>query len=614
MATVKTVNIEVNTKKGQKEAKDLEKSIGDVNKEVKNTSESSAELTGRLDNVTGGAISKFKGLKGGLKSVINSFKSLKVAIIGTGIGALLIAVVALGQAFTRSEEGQNKFSKILAIIGSVIDNLLDVLADLGENIISVFENPQQALKDFTKLIKENIVNRFEGLLELIPKLGEAVTLLFDGKFSAAGKVAADAVGKVTLGVDSVTDSVSGAIDKVKEFGKEVAKDGAAAGRIADKRAKADKLARDLTVQRAEADRKIAELREKAADKENVTAAERIKLLKEAGAISEGLANKETEVARLRLEAKTAENALAKSTKEDLDEEAQLKADLINKETQRLKLQKALTAEVTTALREEAAETKAAEAAKKAERDKAKKAETDRLNAIQKIRDDFAAKIKEQEAETELQKLALEEEKKLAELDRLDATEEQKFEILKYYAGLRTDLEAKENKKKEDLDKLRKQQILQDAMNTFKQIATIAGEDSKIGKAYALASATISGIEGVQNAYTTAQDSPITAVFPPYPVIQAGLAAAVAAKNIAAIKKTDPTGKGATGSITASGGSGGGGAQVQAPSFNIVGASDTNQLADAIGGQTQQPVQAFVVANDVTTAQSLENNIVEGATL
>tara|TARA_Y100000114_G_scaffold157071_1_gene186917 strand:- start:13 stop:1794 length:1782 start_codon:yes stop_codon:yes gene_type:complete len=71
-----------------------------------------------------------------------------------------------------------------------------------------------------------------------------------------------------------------------------------------------------------------------------------------------------------------------------------------------------------------------------------------------------------------------------------------------------------------------------------------------------------------------------------------------------------------------GGGGGGGASIstpsapasQPPSFNIVGASDTNQLADAIGGQTQQPVQAFVVANDVTTAQSLENNIVEGATL
>ena len=53
---------------------------------------------------------------------------------------------------------------------------------------------------------------------------------------------------------------------------------------------------------------------------------------------------------------------------------------------------------------------------------------------------------------------------------------------------------------------------------------------------------------------------------------------------------------------------------QPPQFNIVGATETSQLAEAIGEQTQQPVQAFVVANDVTTAQSLENNIVEGATL
>jgi hypothetical protein len=53
---------------------------------------------------------------------------------------------------------------------------------------------------------------------------------------------------------------------------------------------------------------------------------------------------------------------------------------------------------------------------------------------------------------------------------------------------------------------------------------------------------------------------------------------------------------------------------QPPSFNIVGATETSQLAEAVGSQTQQPIQAYVVANDVTTAQSLENNIVEGATL
>jgi hypothetical protein len=609
MAVEKTINLNVNTKGAQKNVKDLENAVEGVNKEVKDTGASTEAMSGTLDKATGGAITKFKGLKGGLSSVIKSFKSLRVAIIGTGIGALLIAVVALGQAFTRSEEGQNKFAKILGIIGSVVGNLLDLLADLGENIISAFENPKQALKDFTKLIKENIVNRFEGLLELFPKLGKAISLLFKGEFSAAGKVAADAVGKVTLGVDSVTDSVGNAVDAVKEFGKEVADDAAKAAKIADQRAKAEKMARALVIERAEAERKIAEIREKAADKENFTAEERIELLKEAGAISEDLANKETEVARIRLQAKQLENALTKSNKDDLDEEAQLKADLINKETQRLKLQKALTAEVTTATREASAEAKAAAAEQKAIEDKKTAEEKTRLDAIQKIRDDFKAKQKEKEAEEEIEKLALEEEKKISELDKLNASEEQKLEVYKYYAGLRTDLEEKENKKKADIEKLRKQQILNDASNTFNQIAQLAGKDSKVGKAMAIASATISGVQGVQNAYTTAQKSPITTFFPAYPVVQAALAGAVAAKNIAAIKSVDSSGKGGGSAPTTTSG-----AASQPPSFNIVGATETSQLAEAVGSQTQQPVQAYVVANDVTTAQSLENNIVEGATL
>ena len=51
-----------------------------------------------------------------------------------------------------------------------------------------------------------------------------------------------------------------------------------------------------------------------------------------------------------------------------------------------------------------------------------------------------------------------------------------------------------------------------------------------------------------------------------------------------------------------------------PAFNVVGASDTNQLADAIGSQSKEPVKAYVVANDVSTAQSMDRNIVEGASI
>ena len=72
-----------------------------------------------------------------------------------------------------------------------------------------------------------------------------------------------------------------------------------------------------------------------------------------------------------------------------------------------------------------------------------------------------------------------------------------------------------------------------------------------------------------------------------------------------------------------GGGGGGGGGLgggsesnvpQAPAFNVVGASGETQLADAIGSQTQRPARAYVVSNDVTTAQELDRNIIEGASI
>ena len=148
-----------------------------------------------------------------------------------------------------------------------------------------------------------------------------------------------------------------------------------------------------------------------------------------------------------------------------------------------------------------------------------------------------------------------------------------------------------------------------AGNTMALIGEIAGEGSKIGKAMAIGQATISGYQGVQNAFSTASESPITATFPAYPFIQAGLAGAFAAVNIAKIASTKPTGSSGTSGLSsvASGGA-------QAPSFNIVGQGAGSQIASALGDQQQTPVQAYVVSQDITTAQSLENAIISGATL
>ena len=76
------------------------------------------------------------------------------------------------------------------------------------------------------------------------------------------------------------------------------------------------------------------------------------------------------------------------------------------------------------------------------------------------------------------------------------------------------------------------------------------------------------------------------------------------------------GRGSSNIPTGGGGGGGSAPTTESvpPAFNIVGASGTNQLADAIGGQTQQPTKAYVVASDVSTAQELDRNIIEGASI
>ena len=612
MAIEKTINLNVDSKKATKGLNDLEKSIDGVNKEVKETSKSTQAMSGTLDKATGGAVSKFGAFKGAIGSVTTGFKSLRVAIIGTGIGALLIAVTSLGQAFTRSEEGQNKFAKILGVIGSVTGNLLDLLADLGENIISVFENPKQAITDFANLIKDNIVTRFQGLLNLIPNLGKAVEQLFKGNFKEAGKIATDSIGKVVLGVDSVTDSVDNAINSVKEFGKEISDDAAAAAKIADQRANAEKKARDLIVERAESERKIAELREKAVNKDKFTAQERIKFLEEAGRVSDELAAKEVEVAKLRLEAKQTENALTKSNKDDLNEAAQLEASVIQLETQRLNLQKRLSTELLTSRREEAAANKALVDEENKRNEEAAAKEEKRLTDIEKIQEAYRQKQKDKDAQTELEKINLEEERKLAELDRLGATEEQKQSIIDFYNGKRLDNKIALDKAEVEIDKntaKAKQENLAKVGNALSSFSELAGKETAAGKALAIASTLIQTYQSAQSSYASLAGIPV--VGPALGVAAAGAAVFAGFKQIQNIKKTKVPGGGGGGSA---GGGGSVGAAPTPPSFNVVGSSETSVLSDSVASQTKEPVQAYVVSNDVTSAQSLERGIVDGATI
>jgi hypothetical protein len=624
MAEKVVVELEVKSDKGVKGVQKLNKEISNTNKEIKETQDASSQMGSTLDKATGGAVTKFKNLRGALKTAVTGFKSLRVAVIGTGIGALLIAVTSLGQAFTRSEEGQNKFAKILGIIGSVTGNLLDLLADLGEGIISVFENPKQALIDFKNAIVENVQNRITSLIDTFGFLGSAIKKVFSGDFTGAledakksGSSLVDSFTGVKNSIDKATESTKGFIEELKEEAK-------IAGQIADQRAKADKVERKLIVERAKANRDRAELLDKAAQKENFTAQERIAFLEEAARIDEEITNKEIEAARLRLEAKQAENALTKSTKADLDEEANLKARLIDLETQRLTKQKTVSAQIVSAKREEQARLKAIDTEEK-ERIKKEEEETalkqkekqDKEIADAKALSDLKNQIRNAEAVTEEERRLLEIEKttehynKLIELARAQglttvALEEAKTKAL----GKLNQTTSKNEIEWEKLTQKEKSQIITQGLNN---LTSILGEESAAGKAAAIASATISTYQSATDSYKSLSGIPI--IGPALGFAAAGAAIASGVANVKKIASTKtPKGKGSGGSPSISGGGGSAPSVSQPPAFNVVGASDTNQLADAIGGQSQKPVKAFVVSNDVTTAQSMDRNIVDGASI
>tara|TARA_R110002126_G_scaffold13321_3_gene57942 strand:- start:1282 stop:3126 length:1845 start_codon:yes stop_codon:yes gene_type:complete len=613
MGVTKTFTLKFDTKDAEKDLKGLEKSVDNVNKEVKETSASTSEMTGQLDKLTGGAVSGFKKVTGSLKTVTTGFKSMRVAIMATGIGALVIGILALSAAFKGSEEGQNKFAKIMAVIGALTGNLIDLLADLGEGIISVFENPQQAIKDFSNLIKENITNRFEGLLQLIPNLGKAVEELFKGNFSKAGKIAADSVGKVVLGVDSITDSVSNATDAIKEFTKEQIREGKAAANVADMRAKADKIERNLIVERSKLESEIAQLRLKSRQEDQFTAEERKQALLDAQKLEDSLLDKETQYLELRRDAQIQENTFSRSNKENLTKEAEAIAAVNRQVAARANTARQVQREVNTISKQIEAENKALAAEEKTRQDKIIADEQKRVDAIGKIQEDFVQKQKDLDAETEIEKINLEEERKLAELDRLEATEEQKQEVLDYYSNLRVDAAQKTSDAAIEIAK-REEDAKKTALNGYagaiNSLSNTIGQETAAGKGLAIASSLINTYAAITGQLKTAAGSPGGAI-PGYAIAQAiatGVAGFAAVKKIASVQV--PGGRGATGSSQT-------GSMPTAPtppSFNVVGSSGTNQLASAIGGQTKEPLKAFVVSNDVTTAQELERNIISNASI
>lgn len=233
------------------------------------------------------------------------------------------------------------------------------------------------------------------------------------------------------------------------------------------------------------------------------------------------------------------------------------------------------------------------------------------------------RIEEFELDKEFEALQFEErrlilqERRQALLDDELLSEEQKAEILK---------ELNQQEQKLDQDKVASKQMALDA------VIGLAGAETKVGQALLIAkqvlqmkemimdlkNLTFKGKKAIgETMVDSAQNvSKSAKIGFPQNIITIAAAIGQGISIMNSVKKA----------VSKTGAPVGGGSNVSppptvapaeattGPAFNVIGGSGINQLGEALGNQNNRPIKTYVVANDVTTEQALERNIVNQASI
>ena len=310
-------------------------------KDVGESAESAATSTGKVnknanaftDGMPGklGAVQAgFVALKGGLMKAVTGFKTLRGAMISTGIGAIVVAFGVLAQYFTDNEEGASKLKKITAGLGVVMGNITDVISDLGEALFNAFSNPKEAILKLWNIIKTNLLNRVKGMVKTFSALGDLISAAFsldvDGIKKASMEVGESFL-QASTGIENLGEKMGKAFEKAKGFIEETNKEVNKALKLEEDRLALARFERKAIVDKAQAERDMMELRLKARDEERFATNERLEFMRQANKIAAEQLEKDLHVAREKLRHQTEENTYSKSTAENLDAEAKLKAEV-----------------------------------------------------------------------------------------------------------------------------------------------------------------------------------------------------------------------------------------------------------------------------------------------
>jgi hypothetical protein len=515
---------------------------------------------------TAAAAAVQKLFTGAVNTTATSFNALKTAIVSTGIGAL---VVGIGYLIAKMNESADAAEK-LTLEQEQLNKQLEITKKLTDDNAKAIDYDTQI-----KLANAKKVGASEK---------ELLRIQLDA-YEAKGKANAKEI-------EQIQNSQSKAVNLTKEQNK----------RIQELREQNQDLQRkgnvdianldaDLANKQREAIKKAGE--ESAANKKKNREEREAELKKDAEALKAALqAQKDAELLQ--------RQEILKAIGDAQDKQAELNMTASEVEQRVVK-------DKYFGLIELAKQQKRSE-------DEINVLEVQRLKELQDIKDKYRLQDDEKAA-AKLEKTISDEslsfENRLAAVDAEQAifqkqlddkliSEEQFNDKVKTLSTARLNIDKAEA--------AAKQALFAKTSETLNKGADLLGKNTAAGKAMAAAAALINTYQGITAELATKTVTPF----------EIGLKIA----NVAIIAATGFKAVQDIVSVQIPGGGGGGGGSapsgsapsMTAPSFNTVGSSATNQIAQTLGRQSQEPIRSYVVSSDVTTAQALDRNVITNASI
>jgi len=502
-------------------------------------------------------------IRGDATSAINALKQVGIEAnktqqsaqksneaINDGLNALDKQTNGAVSAFRSLQGGiKSAISAFTTLKGAIIATGLGALLVAVTSLVAYFKETERGGDKLAEVMGA-LGAAVKVVVDRVIGLGEALFKLFQGDFKGA--------------IEGVKDAFTGLGDEIireTKLGRELAK------QLND----VEDAERALIAQRAIANKQIAEAR-LIADDVNKSTEQRIAAVKRAGAIEERVARQELAVQRQRLNVLQEQAKMGEVTEEGLVRIEEARARISELEQSNIQRRRRLQSETIGLINEEISKVKELE---KARQD----AEKARLEKSEKGFKEYVDKSV-----------------KAANLGAGQVARVGQFYADSIASGTKktaADVQDYINFTLSNLD------AVSQAISGF---AALAGENTKLSKALAVAQIIIDTTQGAMKAYG--------AYPPPFGAIAAAGVVAAGVANLNKVKSVQvPTNGNSTPSTSLQTPT----AASAPPQFNIVGQSNVNQLAQSIGSQFQQPIRAYVVGQDVTTSQQLQRQRVRTAT-